>query len=118
MDKEKFLNTVKEFLKCSVLSKAGEWNQWAGTFTLSFIKRGVSVWMDDNAASLKKLGVLTADGMIDVDVLEEALEDAFNSQPSVKVDFEEIVPMLQITSTFTKADADRLMQMLREARAA
>lgn len=118
MDKDKFLNIVKEFLKCNVLSKAGDWNQWAGTFALSFIKRGVSVWFDEHSDKLKRLGVMTAEGMIDVDILEEALEDAFNAQPSIKVDFEEIVPMLPMVSTFTKADADKLMLMLREQKAA
>lgn len=115
MNKEKFLDILKEFFKATVLAKAGEWNQWVGTFALSFIKRGITAWLEGKEEALKALGVITPSGCVDIDMLEEALEEAFNAQPSVKVDFEEMVPFLPLVSTFTKSDADRLMVMLREA---
>lgn len=116
MKKEKALDVFLTFLEEEVFSKADYQDYWLGALSLSLFRPALLLLLKNYDPILKLSGALNDNDEIDLDKLNDALNYAFDKQPTFPFDFKKYLPYLNFKSTFTQADAAELMKRLRASK--
>lgn len=121
IEREKAMLAMVNFVEQNILSQMkGEVHKWVLGGLLPVMPQLVGRYMDSHNDALCMMGIVDGDGCVDTERARAMFDSAFRVQPTLPVKVKDMMPdwvapfireFLSIDITFTKKDADTLIQM-------